>query len=81
MPVTDFHEETALGMKVKRPGPISSAIASVEVGLRPTRAARQLEWESRHLAKDSQVGVGGSGFNCLATDGEPAPRGTWRFVY
>ena len=40
--VTDFHEETARGMKVERPGPISSAIALVEAGLRPTRAARQL---------------------------------------
>ena len=48
VPVTDFHEETARGMKVERPGRISSTIALVEAGLRPTRAARQLEWESRH---------------------------------
>ena len=32
-------------------------------------------------AKDSHVGVGGTGVTDLGTDGDPASRNTWRFVY
>jgi hypothetical protein len=50
------------------------------IAVKSERHAQHHSWEKRNQ-KDSQMGVGETGFKSLGTDGDRAPQSTWRFVY